>query len=532
MNMYNKIFLRSFSRSIFAFGLILFSIALLLPNHVQAAAGYLDPNFGNGGKVVTEFYTPSYSEIAAIAIQQNGKIVAAGTVWQGFDTYDIAIARYNSDGSLDTSFGFLGKVTTNLGFNEGAKGVAIQTDGKIVVAGAGPRPSTRYDFILARYNTDGSLDSSFGSGGVVTTDFFRGDDIARAIAIQSDGKIVIAGEGSVFGTGLDFAVVRFNTDGSLDSTFGTWGKVTSDFLGDDRAYDVAIQQDGKIVVGGEGRGFGAMRLNTDGSLDPTFGAGGKVSTLFFEAPQGCRALAIQPDGKVVLGGWGAFPNIFKGFMALVRFNTDGSLDSTFGSSGKVTSELGGISAMADSLVVQPDGKIIAGGTFINSQGLDDFLVVRYNNDGTLDASFGSGGAAITRFTNVFDLGYSVALQPDGKIVLGGIAGSNFALARYEGDQIYDLCLQDDSSGNLLQINSTTGNYQFTNCSGFTLTGTGALTTRGSTITLQHNSTDRRFIARLDTASKRATASIQLLSQSRTFSITDRNTANNTCACLE
>jgi len=216
--------------------------------------------------VTTDFGGSDYG--FSVALQPDGKIVVAG-----YAGGDFALARYNSDGALDTSFGSGGKVTTDFGgsYHPDGFSVALQPDGKIVVAGyAGG------DFALARYNSDGALDTSFGSGGKVTTDF-GGSDAGYSVALQPDGKIVVAGY-----AGLDFALARYNSDGALDTSFGTGGKVTTDFSGGrDVGYSVALQPDGKIVVAGyAGVDFALARYNSDGALDTSFGSGGKVTTDF------------------------------------------------------------------------------------------------------------------------------------------------------------------------------------------------------------------------------------------------------------
>ena len=521
------------------FGLIV--LALILTGtpltSVEAAAGDLDLTFGSGGKVTTDFGN-DYDYAYALAIQSDGKPVAAGfSVASGTDN-NFALARYNLNGTLDVSFGAGGKVTTDFfGKSDAVNAIAIQPDGKIVAAGGATSDATGSDFALARYNSDGSLDAGFGSGGKVTTNFFRAGDTATAIAIQPDGKIVAAGIATNDLTGLDFALARYNSDGSLDASFGSGGKVTTDFFGDgDQARTIAIQSDGKIVAAGviDKRGtatdFALARYNLNGTLDVSFGAGGKVATDFFGKNDGADDIAIQPDGKIVAAGVAL--NEPVGFhFALARYNSDGNLDTSFGSGGKVTTIFFGPSDLADAIAIQADGKIVAAGYVFNST--SDFALARLNNDGSLDTSFGTGGKVITDFFREGDGVQAIAIQADGKIVAAGFTsvntGHDFALARYRGAS-FDLCIQDDSNGNLLQIDITTGEYQFSNCGGLTLGGTGTLTRRGSQITLQHNAADRRVMATIDTSTNKATASVQLFAQGRTFSISDRNITNNTCAC--
>src|SRR5262249_46861010 len=281
-----------------------------------------------------------------------------------------ALVRYNADGSLDTTFGTGGKVVTaSLG---DAFALSIRSDGKLVVAGGRTQsPST---FVLARYNSDGSLDTTFGSGGTVVRTDFSG--LYAALVLQPDGKIVVAG-----GNG-DFVLARYNDDGSLDTTFGSGGTLTTDFSGrDDEPYALAIQSDGKIVAAGRTTttsgtvlsDFALARYNSDGSLDMTFATGGKVTTTFPSPfPGGAYALALQPDGKIVAAGGGF---LVESGIRLARYNSDGSLDITFGVGGKV----GLYDPDAKAVALQPDGKIVvATYPFVSDVGL-----VRYNNDGSL-----------------------------------------------------------------------------------------------------------------------------------------------------
>ena len=259
---------------------VVFSLLITVAAHpVAAAAGDLDTSFDSDGKVTTE--VGSTDDFArSVAIQSDGKIVAAGFSSNGSD-WDFALVRYNTDGSLDTSFDSDGKVTTAIGSGDDhAVSVAIQSDGKIVAAGYSN--GSNWDFALVRYNTDGSLDTNFDSDGKVTTAIGGGADYAVSVAIQSDGKIVAAGYSN--GSNFDFALVRYNTDGSLDTSFDSDGKVTTDFgSGSDYGSSVTIQSDGKIVAAGgssngSNRDFALVRYNTDGSLDTSFDSDGKVTT--------------------------------------------------------------------------------------------------------------------------------------------------------------------------------------------------------------------------------------------------------------
>src|SRR5581483_6487115 len=284
-----------FETSLFS-GLIVALTVAGLTQSVRAAAGALDPTFGNRGKVLTDFGNGNDSnEFAyAVATQSDGKIVAAGYRCFGnsAEGADMLVVRYNTDGTLDSTFGRGGEVTTDFGLTDIAQGVVIQPDGKIVVAGQTYGLFSVFgEFALARYNPDGSLDSSFGNRGMVTSFFGGLGCAANGLALQADGKIVVVGEQTVSfifgedGSNLDFAVARYNTDGSLDSSFGTGGLATTDYFQlSDSAGAVRIQPDGKIVVVGTSEGpasffdFAVVRYLPNGNLDNSFGQQGKVFT--------------------------------------------------------------------------------------------------------------------------------------------------------------------------------------------------------------------------------------------------------------
>ena len=285
----------------------------------------------------------------SIALQQDGKMVVAGESSGGGDG-GFAVVRYNADGSLDASFGGDGRVTTDFGGFETASSVALQSDGKIVVAGGALSFSTVwFDFALVRYNIDGSLDTTFDGDGMVTTDFGGWDRVGN-VTIDSDGRILVAGYTGVTASGGgDFALVRYNNTGSLDATFGTGGKVITDLGGEDYDNSVVVHQGNKIVVIGEtaisssgASDFALVRYNDDGTLDSSFGVGGQVITDF-----GLRDFAssatVQSDGKIIVAGWSDSSAGGSGSedVVLVRYNTDGSLDASFGTDGKIVTDFGG-----------------------------------------------------------------------------------------------------------------------------------------------------------------------------------------------
>ena len=373
-------------------------------------SGFLDRSFGSGGLAATGYGTwPRDVYGAAAALQANGKIVVAGAARNGFE-----LLRYKPNGSLDTTFGTRGEVRTAFGsLVAEARAAAIQPDGKIVVAGAlsvGGRGGTAAGFGLARYEANGSLDTSFGTVGRVTT-LIGGGGRASALALQATGKIVAAGSYSG-----GFALTRYDADGSLDASFGSGGVVTTPVAGPDAgAAAVALQPDGKLVAVGSGHtisyynsSFVLVRYEQDGSLDPSFGMGGIVSTAFVDV-MNCElcgdqahALAVQPDGKILAAG-----ETCRGpcNFALARYDPDGSLDASFGSGGKVTSSSGYSAScsnqggdIAKAVGLQADGKIVLAGSSNFGKCSPDYYVfalARYTPDGSLDASFGGKGIVNT-----------------------------------------------------------------------------------------------------------------------------------------
>ncbi|NQT78294.1 MAG: hypothetical protein HQ565_11305 [Bacteroidetes bacterium] len=249
-------------------------------------------------------------------------------------------------GSLDDSFGNEGIVIAPVSSaDEQGYKVAVQPDNKIVLAGYVGTNNIR-DFAVVRYNPDGSMDNSFGNGGLVIFDGGTDSDMAVSMVLQGDGKILIGGSGyNQLTTVDDYAMVRFNADGTPDNTFGTGGLVTTDIDGNlDNAYAMAIQDDGKILLAGEAytggkRNVGIVRYNPDGSCDCSFGSTGFAIVSIGTVIDRTRAIALQADGKIIAAGWindGLDDQLF-----ITRFNTDGSTDNTFGNNGVATLDIGG-----------------------------------------------------------------------------------------------------------------------------------------------------------------------------------------------
>jgi len=380
-----------------------------------AADGQPDTTFGSGGKVITDFGT-EYDTGNAVAIQADGKIVVAGE-----SEPDFAVARYDSTGKPDPSFGVNGKVTTDVGEFDSARSVVIQPDGKIVIAGSDAfKPGN--DFVLVRYDSRGNPDPSFGVNGKVSTDIGTGSkDFAYSLAIQTDGKIVVAGmsDGNI-------AVVRYDSTGNPDPSFGVNGRVITDMgAEDDAGRSVAVQTDGKIVVAGfSGNDFAVVRYDSNGNPDEFFGAGGKVLTDIKTGSEDAGfAVKIRSDKKILVAG------MSDGDFAVVCYDSVGNPDPSFSGDGRVTADIDGFD-MGFSAALQSDDKFIVAGT----SGAGDFALVRYDKTGIPDASFGTGGKVITDIgTGTLDFGNAVAVQSDGKIVFAGISETDVAVVRYTAE---------------------------------------------------------------------------------------------------
>jgi uncharacterized delta-60 repeat protein len=363
--------------------------------------GALDAAFGRGGQVVAAI-GPAGSEAYAAALQADGRIVVAGRAFlRAAPPHNtvFAVARFNPDGSSDTTFGAGGAVTTAIGTDATARAVAVQVDGRIVVAGVATLAGDD-DFALVRYLPDGSLDPQFGEGGVRTLDVGGGTkDGARALILQADGHIVLGGSAES-GRGTVFALARLTPDGERDETFGTVGVVVTslDRVRASEAHALAPLPDGRIVAGGFtndgfGKRFALVRYLPDGSLDPRFGGGGAATAQFCSAcfNDVVQGLALQADGGIIAVGHSARAGGFR--MVFARFGLDGRLDPTFGGSGLVTADAGGRDNWANAVAVQDDGRILAVGV-ADPAGRGDFAVVRLDPTGGLDAGFG-GGIVVT-----------------------------------------------------------------------------------------------------------------------------------------
>ncbi|MEO5890796.1 MAG: hypothetical protein ABIQ31_11110 [Ferruginibacter sp.] len=379
--------------------------------------GTPDAGFSTDGIQITDFGFKDYAN--SIAAQSNGKLVALGYTVNGANT-SLAAARYNIDGSLDNTFDGDGLLIDSI--RAGSTfytSTAVQTDGKVLAAGYAWN-GIDYDFALARYNLNGSLDNNFSGDGKQTTDFGLSDDRANAIAIQSDGKILIAGNSA-----SKFALARFNTDGSPDNTFSNDGKQSTDFGVAEVIKALAIQSDGKILAGGVS---GVARYNSNGGLDSSFSVNGRLALAFAG-----NDMVLQNDKIIVVGGSNQEDII------IARFNADATPDATFG-------EFGGEQYIEDfsdfkitvKAAIASDGKIVLGGSYEKTFGgvQSYFVIARLNSDGTPDLTLNGGQLLTAGFPNVAHAN-SIVVQPDNKIILGGnyynVSGYDFAMIRFNTD---------------------------------------------------------------------------------------------------
>jgi uncharacterized delta-60 repeat protein len=437
-----------------------------LEERAVPAAGDLDLSFHFDGRQTVDFDLggDNANAASAVVIDAQGRVLLAGFARVGSDTEDFAVVRLNPDGSLDTDFGDHGKQTIafDLGGDnsDAATAVALDAQGRIVVAGTARVGSTDYDFAVARLNTDGSLDTDFGDNGKRTVFFNLGgsnQDRVQAMAIDAQGRIVLAG--SARGgddTADDFAVTRLNSDGSLDTDFGDNGKRTVGFdLGGfnrDEVNAMAIDAQGRIVLVGSAdvtilnSDFAVARLNPDGSLDTDFGDNGKRTVdIGGGTADVANAVAVNAQGQIVVAGHGQFDNRGTLDFAVVRLNPDGDLDTSFSGDGKktVAFDRGGPNVdVANAVVIDAQGRVVLGGYTSVDVINDDFAVARLNPDGSLDTDFGDNG----KRTVAFDLGgsnqdnvYAMAIDAQGRIVLAGSVTTgvgdfdDFAVARLIAD---------------------------------------------------------------------------------------------------
>jgi uncharacterized delta-60 repeat protein len=417
----------------------------LFPFIAVGQSGALDSTFGVNGIVSTDLGGSVPDLLFSMVIQPDQKILAGG-----ISNGDFGVVRYLPDGTPDPEFGDNGIVKVDFGATgEYCRGMALQSDGRIVLAGE-THINNLGDFALARLNTDGSLDTTFGVGGKVVTDLGTSYEYANAVAVQADGKIIAAGKivnGDI--ANANFAMVRYDEDGEVDTDFGNNGIANSSVRDEDEATGIIIMPDGKIVLGGfaavTAKGDYAMvRFLEDGTEDKSFGVGGKVVTdlegVGHSDLQTC--MLLDNDGKILLGGAANY-NFFEGvsYMGVVRYDSEGSLDPSFGTGGIYILQLGSISEVA-AMAQQPDGKYLLAGRSNGVNITNQWILARIKNEGGLDSIFGNNGIVATNVSgSQNEEAWEIQLQNDSKIVLGGVPGdfqnSDFTLARYIADFIME-----------------------------------------------------------------------------------------------
>lgn len=402
---------------------------------LHAADGWLDPAFGLNGLVRTDV-AGAQEQAYAVAVDSGGRAVAAGRVSDSGSSR-FAIVRYTTGGALDETFGTGGLVVTAVGDDASAFAVALDGQGRIVVGGTSTVRRNGFDvtdFALARYTADGALDPTFDGDGIATTDV-GGFGVASAVAIDGSGRIVVAGSTL---TPWGFTVARYNQDGSLDTTFGTGGLVTTLARNEARAAAVALDAAGRIVVAGYAADNTDMdvmvaRYTSAGRLDAAFGAGG-VALIDSGGVSSADAVTVDAHGRPVVAGARALaPGLPLEFM-VARLTSEGTLDPSFNGAGWAVTDVGGTFDRARTVAIAGNGKIVVAGR----GGPDfawDFAVARYTLDGTLDATFGAGGQVTTDFgIGASDLLGGLAIDPAGSLVAAGTcsgpAADDFCLARY------------------------------------------------------------------------------------------------------
>ncbi len=393
----------------FTFFAFLLSMAIGL-----AQPGTPDLNFDADGALTIDFFG-SNDFGYTIAPYGNDFIVAGITDSPG--TRFGAFARLNGDGSYDTQFANTGKRAVNVpGGQAEISGLAVQNDNRIIAVGS---TGSLDHGLIFRLNPNGSVDGGFGGGFIQHQQAGNDVEYYYGVALQPDGKIVVCGTTGIVNT-RDVIVLRLNTNGTMDSTFAGDGIAITDLgVPNDYSNEVLIQPDGKIlVVGSSGDNVLLLRYNSDGTLDNSFSFDGKVTTDMGYSDDGFD-LALQPDGKVLVAGrsYNAPANV----AFVLRYNSDGTLDNSFGQNGIVDTVLEN-GSQAFTILLQPDGKILAGGEMRNAQNKSKMLLFRLNADGSFDNSFGQSGIFISSFTAGDESIYEMCFLQDGRIATNGFTG--------------------------------------------------------------------------------------------------------------
>lgn len=435
--------------------LVIILYCLIVP-YGYSQSGILDSAFGSQGIIISDI--DEGDVMSAMVIQPDQKILVAGNVGevQGIGALnDIVVVRYLADGTYDQYFGIGGIMHVNPGYEFhffSCEAMVIQPDGKIVIVG-----NVSYineitfeyieDIFLARLDTKGFVDSTFGSGGIVITDFGGDSENACCVLLQEDDKIVIGGTSQESPIGSGFVISRFESDGEVDVNFGTEGLVKTFIQTNSIPYYGAIQPDGKIIFAGITSNsylsgdFAIVRYLENGTLDNLFGSGGIVQTDLLgknlnNIPLG---MVLEPDGKITLGGYADFRPA-KSHIGIARYNPDGNLDESFGSNGVLEFSLGTKSHVG-AIARQPDGKYLFVGSSNVIDSTETWLLARLNHQGDLDSTFGNQGFILTNLEGEVEYATEMLIQNDTRIVVGGFNNGgpdgvrDFVIARYIADFI-------------------------------------------------------------------------------------------------
>lgn len=433
---------------------LLFCLFLATSGRLAAQPGSLDLTFGQGGKILTNV-DETRNDASSVLIQPDGRIVVVGSSmpveYAGLGGY-FTLVRYNLDGSVDNDFGLNGNVTTVInGEDDIAFSGALQADGKIIAAGY-TLTGTNYDFVMVRYNPDGTRDPTFGMDGIIITDFNGGNDIVNQVLIEPDGDIILIGyTGDDEFDEIDMAFAKYKPDGTPDHTFGGDGLVivpASDPKLWDIAYAVAVQADGRLVIVGSSEIYNpvttevkeeiiVLRLDGNGALDNTFGNSGVVELEIGQHRDVATSIVINSEGKIIVLAESRTNSGYSD-LVIVRFTSFGALDTTFGTNGMTVVSFDNTDDKGYSLVLQPDQKILAGGYTARSNGSKvDYALARFDSNGFLDNTFGNGGKVTVDFQGSFDYGAAIVLQQNGNIVMAGSSNAqndfDFGLVRFEND---------------------------------------------------------------------------------------------------
>ncbi len=480
----------------------LLASAMLFGTSAFAADGDLDTTYNTPTGYNSVSFGASDNVYGGI-LQSDGKLIVIGG-GRPATHQEMSVARFNANGSLDTTFGggtgkFSIDINTATTTDRGTCG-GFQSDGKIIVGGYSRTGSGNDDFAIIRLNTNGTLDTTFGTSGITKVDFNGGSDRANALVVLSDNSIVLTGTSSDFNQSpdIDYGIAKLTANGALDTTFNGTGKVTVD-VGDqqDTGNGIAAQSDGKIVFCGQSFGTGVTysvvgRLTATGVLDTTFGGGDGLFTSTILPLYTLRSVLVDPDGKIVVAGDGQPSGVLDGLV--MRLTTAGNLDTSFNSTGYLNINFGSGSDFLQSIVRQADGKYVAVGLWLNSgTGLLETVLVKVTSGGALDSTFGSAGVKKIALGTSNNRPWAVSLASDGKLLVsleaGATSAENFFAARFLNTvsvaSAPEIAVTESSTnvadGGSLSFGTTTVGTPVTKTFTVTNSGTANLTLSGLTV---------------------------------------------------